>query len=256
MSSSDKIPVGAVLSDTDIREMAKKFPGFITVEGRPIDFDDKEKDSLQPSCVDLRVGRIYIRGREFYSRNDRVELPPGALVHIESIERVTLPKNIMGFLVPKNSKSEAGLLFLNAGHVDPGWKDGFMTAEVMNVTAGNFPIMVGETLFSIVLQYVHSPATKPSRFEPDDIRRLKARQAMEARPRTGYESYLEDLRIKMESKVEELKTETDKKYATKDEVSAAGMTRLTLYIVILSSAIALAGGIAVAWAFWQLLGGN
>jgi len=239
MSSTDKIPVGAVLSDTDIREIAKKFPDFITVEGRPIDFDDKEKDSLQPGCVDLRVGRIYIRGREFHSRTDRVELPPGALIHIESIERVTLPKHIMGFLVPKNSKSEAGLLMLNAGHIDPGWENGFLTAEVMNLTAGNFPIMVGETLFSIVLQYVHSPATKPPRLEPDDIRRLKARQAMEARPRTGYEFYLESL-----------KNEIARDYATKKEAREEVFTRRNTVIafagLLIATFAAILGAVAIA----------
>jgi deoxycytidine triphosphate deaminase len=239
MSNTDKIPVGAVLSDTDIREMVKKFPDFITVEGRPIDFDDKEKDSLQPSCVDLRVGRIYMHGREFYSRNDRVELPPGALVHIESIERVTLHKHIMGFLVPKNSKSEAGLLFLNAGHVDPGWADGFMTAEVMNVTAGNFPMTIGEPLFSIVFQYVHTPATNPPRLEPDDIRRSKARQAMEARPRTGYEFYLESL-----------KNEIARDYATKREAREEVFTRRNTVIafagLLLATFAAILGAVAIA----------
>ena len=259
MSSTDEIPVGAVLSNQDIvREMAKypnihKYPLVANSDGTPLDFDDKDSSLLWECCVDLRIGRIYVgdptqqkRYREIKDEDDKLYLAPGAIVHVESRERVSTPPDIMGILIPKNTKSEAGLLMLNAGHVDPGWEGGFLTAEIMNVTAEEFLIEIGEALFSIIFQYIHTPASRTSKAHDtpttDEERRKKAGNLAAKRPTSLHQYYRDEL-------IKAMRAE----FATRGEVAAAGMTRLTIFVVILSSMMALGAGIALAFALWQMI---
>jgi deoxycytidine triphosphate deaminase len=255
MNDASTLSNGAVLSNEDIKAEMKKYPDIRSYplvadgEGKPLDFEVKDRGLLWESCVDLRVGRIYIgdpreekRYREIKQQGDSWNLAPGAIVHIESMERISTPLDIMGFLIPKNSKSEAGLLMLNAGHVDPGWENGFLTAEVMNVTADEFTIEIGEPLFSVVFQYLGSPATKVHLVAlTDEERRSKARRRVAKRPTSLHEYY----------KGEITKDLVDK-FLTKKECEAKRIGGWTLVGVIAAAAAALIGVIGLAFLFWQL----
>lgn len=191
-----RFPRGGVLSDKDIREMVEKFPDFITVNGRKIDFKDKEKDSLNPAGVDLTIGRIYAhKEKQLEEKNEKgqmLRLLPGGFAHIESRERFNMPDNVIGFLIPRNSYSERGLLMLNAGHVDPGWRSGYLTLEVINLRDEPIDLTVGEDRpFSISFQYLHSSTTIPSPVEEDEIRRHRARGRLALSPQTLFSHYRE-----------------------------------------------------------------
>jgi dCTP deaminase len=139
-----------VLSDRTIRRLIAE--GRIGIAP----FDD---GLVQPSSVDVRVDRLF---RVF--RNNRypyidVKLPqeeltelvatdgeepfilhPGEFVLGSTLERVTLPDDLVGRLEGKSSLGRLGLLIHStAGFIDPGW-DGHITLELSNVA--NLPITI------------------------------------------------------------------------------------------------------------------
>src|SRR5918999_1982765 len=132
-----------VLSDRTIRRLLE--------EGR-IGIDPYEEELLQPSSVDVRVDRLF---RVFHNARypfidvrqpmedltDLVEVPddkpfilhPGEFVLGQTLERVTLPDDIVARLEGKSSLGRLGLLIHStAGFVDAGFS-GNLTLELSNV---------------------------------------------------------------------------------------------------------------------------
>ncbi len=139
-----------ILSDGSIRkELAQ---GRIVID--PLD----ERD-IQPSSVDLRVDRYFRVFRNDttpfidpkLSQEDLTELVevadgkafilhPGEFVLGSTLERVSLPEDLVARLEGKSSLGRLGLLIHStAGFVDAGW-DGHLTLELSNVA--NLPIAI------------------------------------------------------------------------------------------------------------------
>ncbi|MEP6977835.1 MAG: dCTP deaminase [Thermoleophilia bacterium] len=139
-----------VLSDRTIRRLIE--------EGR-IGIDPYDESLIQPSSVDVRVDRLF---RVFHNnrypfidvreeQEDLTELVeveddspfvlhPGEFVLGSTLERVTLPDDLVARLEGKSSLGRLGLLIHStAGFIDPGW-DGHVTLELANVA--NLPITV------------------------------------------------------------------------------------------------------------------
>lgn len=134
-----------ILSDRSIREAL--------CAGR-IGIDPLEDGAIQPSSVDLRLDRSF---RVFLNhtmghidvRKDLAELTeqvdiepdhvfmlhPGEFVLASTLERVSLPDDLVGRLEGKSSLGRLGLLIHStAGFVDAGW-DGHLTLELSNVAS-------------------------------------------------------------------------------------------------------------------------
>jgi deoxycytidine triphosphate deaminase len=246
MSNTNEIPVGAVLSDEDIKaEMqrakeAKKAPLVADENGEPLDFDGKDAELLQPSCVDMRVRRIYVPGkgkRIIQEENEKWALPPGAIVHIESRERINTPPNIMGFLIPKNRKSEEGLLMLNAGHVDPNWEKGFLTAEVMNVTTEDHKLKIGDPIFSVVFVYTHTRANKKAHPQIDKDRMERAVYMAATRPISLHQYYADEV--------------LHERFALKSDIWRTRTIILTAFGAFIGAVAALAAGVYLGIWLWQ-----
>src|SRR5687768_1502622 len=111
---------------------------------------------MQPSSLDVRVDhyfRVFRNSRYPYidvktEQEDLTELVeaggepfilhPGEFVLGSTLERVTLPDDLVGRLDGKSSLGRVGLLIHStAGYVDPGW-EGTLTLELSNVA--NLPI--------------------------------------------------------------------------------------------------------------------
>ena len=160
-----------VLSDRTIRRLVD--------EGR-IGIDPYAPELMQPSSLDVRVDRYF---RVF--RNSRypfidvkakqeeltelVEvageeafiLHPGEFVLGSTLERVTLPDDLVARLEGKSSLGRLGLLIHStAGFIDPGW-DGHVTLELSNVA--NLPITIYPEMKIGQLSFVQlsEPADKP-----------------------------------------------------------------------------------------------
>jgi dCTP deaminase len=139
-----------VLSDRTIRRLLG--------EGR-IGIDPYAPELMQPSSLDVRVDRFFrvFRNSRYpfidvkTQQEDLTELVevddgeafilhPGEFVLGSTLERVTLPDDLVARLEGKSSLGRLGLLIHStAGFIDPGW-DGHVTLELSNVA--NLPITI------------------------------------------------------------------------------------------------------------------
>jgi dCTP deaminase len=160
-----------VLSDRTIRRLL--------AEGR-IGIEPYEDELLQPSSVDVRVDRFF---RVFHNARypfidvrepmddltELVELDdsepfilhPGEFVLGSTLERITLPDDLVARLEGKSSLGRLGLLIHStAGFIDPGW-DGHVTLELSNVA--NLPITIyyGMKIGQLSFVQLSEPAEHP-----------------------------------------------------------------------------------------------
>jgi dCTP deaminase len=160
-----------VLADRTIRRLV--------AEGR-IGIDPFDDALVQPSSVDVRVDRFF---RVF--RNSRypyidvkkpmeeltelVEvgheepfiLHPGEFVLGSTLERVTLPDDLVARLEGKSSLGRLGLLIHStAGFIDPGW-DGHVTLELSNVANLPITIYVGMKIGQLSFVQMSEPSELP-----------------------------------------------------------------------------------------------
>ena len=134
---------------------------------------------MQPSSLDVRVDRYFrvFRNSRYpfidvkAQQEDLTELVevddeafilhPGEFVLGSTLERVTLPDDLVARLEGKSSLGRLGLLIHStAGFIDPGW-DGHVTLELSNVA--NLPITLwpGMKIGQLCLFRLSSPATHP-----------------------------------------------------------------------------------------------
>jgi dCTP deaminase len=160
-----------VLSDRTIRRLLE--------EGR-IGIDPYAEELLQPSSVDVRVDRLFRVFRnsrypfidvkqEMEGLTELVEvepdeafiLHPGEFVLGSTLERITLPDDLVARLEGKSSLGRLGLLIHStAGFIDPGW-DGHVTLELSNVA--NLPITIyyGMKIGQLSFVQLTEPAEHP-----------------------------------------------------------------------------------------------
>ena len=160
-----------VLSDRTIRRLL--------AEGR-IGIDPYDESLMQPSSLDVRVDRLFRVFRnsrypyidvkqEQEGLTELVEvtgdepfiLHPGEFVLGSTLERVTLPDDLVARLEGKSSLGRLGLLIHStAGFIDPGW-DGHVTLELSNVA--NLPITIypGMKIGQISFVQLTEPAERP-----------------------------------------------------------------------------------------------
>ena len=165
------MPLPMVLSDRTIRRLLE--------EGK-IGIDPYAEELLQPSSVDVRVDRLFrvFRNsrypfidvkRELEDLTELVEidpeeafiLHPGEFVLGSTLERITLPDDLVARLEGKSSLGRLGLLIHStAGFIDPGW-DGHVTLELSNVA--NLPITIYYSMKIGQLSFVQlsEPAEHP-----------------------------------------------------------------------------------------------
>jgi dCTP deaminase len=148
-------------------------------EGR-IGIDPYDDALLQPSSVDVRVDsrfRVFHNARYPYidvkqpqealtelveiSGDEPFILHPGEFVLGSTLERVTLPDDLVARLEGKSSLGRLGLLIHStAGFIDPGF-DGHVTLELSNVA--NLPITIyeGMKIGQISFMQMTEPASAP-----------------------------------------------------------------------------------------------
>ncbi|HEY2776644.1 MAG TPA: dCTP deaminase [Gaiellaceae bacterium] len=151
----------------------------LIADGR-IGIDPYDEALLQPSSVDVRVDRtfrVFHNARYPYidvkqqqeALTELVEidgdepfiLHPGEFVLGATLERITLPDDLVARLEGKSSLGRLGLLIHStAGFIDPGF-DGHVTLELSNVA--NLPITIyyGMKIGQISFMRMTEPASAP-----------------------------------------------------------------------------------------------
>ena len=160
-----------VLSDTTIRS---------EIDAERIRIEPFDPDLVQPSSVDVRVDnrfRVFQNSRYPYidvrqPMEDLTELVtvegdepfilhPGEFVLGQTLERVTLPNDLVARLEGKSSLGRLGLLIHStAGFVDSGFS-GNLTLELSNVA--NLPITIyhGMPIGQLSFMRMDAPVSRP-----------------------------------------------------------------------------------------------
>jgi dCTP deaminase len=162
---------GMVLSDRSIRE---------ALDAGRISIAPLGEGCIQPSSVDLHVDRYFRLFRNHTSRVidvredqedltelvdigdvDPLILHPGEFLLGSTLERITLPDDLVARLEGKSSLGRLGLLIHStAGFVDAGW-DGHLTLELSNVANLPITIYAGMKIGQISFLQMTTPADMP-----------------------------------------------------------------------------------------------
>lgn len=124
---------------------------------------DSYKDGVRGSCYDLRIGSVINNRLGIVEGITAVTLKPGEMVTLLSKERLKLPDNITGLVIPRNTLARRGILVLNAGHVDPNYS-GQIMAQVVNLSNQERSIQLNDFkngVISVVFDYLNSLSTIP-----------------------------------------------------------------------------------------------
>ena len=80
-----------------------------------------------------------------------VSVQPGQMVFVVTLEDVLMPLDLCGTVYSRNKLAFDGILALNAGHVDSGYK-GPIAIRLINMRATPWTLALGELIFTIVFQ--------------------------------------------------------------------------------------------------------
>lgn len=150
-----------ILSDTTILELMDK--GELEVEGLGGSKFDKDLQ-VQPASIDLKIGRNVLELRPNdggyisldkpanydSAEEDEIIIPPKTFLNATTLEYISLPDNLTGFVEGRSSIGRMGLFVENAGWIDPGFK-GQITLELYNSNRWPMKIKAGRRICQIVL---------------------------------------------------------------------------------------------------------
>ncbi|MBI2268662.1 MAG: dCTP deaminase [Candidatus Blackburnbacteria bacterium] len=172
-----ELPFGAALSDRDIKRLVEV--GRIRINPCP-NIETGTKSDLGTCKVDLHLGdqalvvdatrltHIDLSGpipEEYFIRIDvrklgQVLIHPGEVVVATTLERVTLPDDIIGRMEGKSSIARRGVSVQAAPLFDAGW-DGHPILELHNVGTLSAVCRHGAAICAMSFTHLSSPTLQP-----------------------------------------------------------------------------------------------
>jgi len=116
-------------------------------------------DQYQPASLDLSVGAI-VTPRTIItpqSKEQEYRLRPGGLVTVLTLEELHLPLDFIGAAYAINAISQKGLLVLNPGHIDPGYR-GVLAIKLLNLQRADYIVRLKDLIFTVVFYKLAKPA--------------------------------------------------------------------------------------------------
>lgn len=128
-----------------------------------------DKFQINACALDLRIGK------EIYwpNKHDKIEINmenairimPGDHFLIQSMEKITLPNDIMAVVYPRSSTNRKGITVDLTGIVDPGYS-GHLMIPVSNLSGKEINFYPGERIAQIVFYRVEVPTeTRESKYQ-------------------------------------------------------------------------------------------
>lgn len=167
------VNIKGALTENDIIDLIEKNKLVITPLLNP-------GVQIECSSVDIRLGTEFIilqkrafpvfdpSDYKYYDKNivgyqDRIRIGyrkcftihPYSLVLSSSLEYISLPKNLMCYVVGKSSWGRLGLVIATATKIDPGYK-GCITLEILNLGAVPIKLYPGLPIAQLVFHYTAS----------------------------------------------------------------------------------------------------
>jgi deoxycytidine triphosphate deaminase len=215
-----------------------------------------EQGRIRGCSYDCGVGDIFFGGKVFKktSGEQGVTVPPGGIVALFTREILDLPDDIAGTAFPINAMSSKGLLVLNPGHIDPGFR-GHLSIKALNLRKSEMLLRFDEPIFTVIFERLPHP-TEAYKNNVDQAERAREfhQREVETTPRTILEACdLSRLTFGGTTR-DEVEAALDRRWNTeKLEVDAMirahWMTRWTFILMLVA---AVASCIAVALTIWPL----
>ncbi len=198
----------------------QRLAGSGLVVGAPGEGTPEFNECFQAASYDLRIGKIIAEAEVIDGPNARFYLPSGGMATIVTMEQLQLPPQIGAVVFPPNSLSEQGLLVLNPGHVDPGYR-GTLSVRVINLRKVAFPLSVGMRIFTCLFFELSEATERPYQYAESDQEKLNrlARNATETMSRTLFETQAAVIKHLVGKDIEE-------KYVKKEDITREGLKGL------------------------------
>ena len=118
-------------------------------------------EGVQACSYDLRIGTIFfedkiLRKSSSEQDQDPVILGPGGIISLLTLEELDLPKDIAATAFALNVMSSHGVLVLNPGHVDPGFR-GPLTVRIINIRLTPKALLFGTPIFTVIFHRLPKP---------------------------------------------------------------------------------------------------
>jgi deoxycytidine triphosphate deaminase len=118
--------------------------------------DNVEPNSLRAASYDVRVGKVLAkpaRGAKAKRATSVVleeeyEIPPQGMVEVVSLERLTMPVNVLAYATVKTHLSDQCVLALGIGLIDPEY-DSYLSSTLVNFGTQPFYIKKGDVFLRV-----------------------------------------------------------------------------------------------------------
>lgn len=124
----------------------------------------READIISPFCertLHEKTGMSYGLGSSSYDvriKDTTLLLPWGFRLAV-TIERFTMPHNVLGVVHDKSTLARRGVSLFNT-YIDPGWS-GYLTVEISNRTLIPRLLVAGQPIAQIVFYFTDRPVSRP-----------------------------------------------------------------------------------------------
>jgi len=170
-----------ILCDSSIRKALDS--GWLKCDPAPSD------EQIQPASLDLRLSGHFKRfSRELSAHSyvvnlstwdaatgmkdvvveegDYFRIKPNEFWLASTVEKVTLPPDLLGTLHGRSSLARLGLIIHSAGYIDPGFS-GTITLELANVGPHTLEIPIGWRIGQLSFELLDHAAEKPYGVKPN-----------------------------------------------------------------------------------------
>jgi len=134
--------------------------------------DSPDPKSVREASYDLRARVILAKPLDPIRSNasaekdkpsvisrEEYELPPQGMVEVISLERVTMPDNVLGYATVKTQLSDQCVLALGIGLIDPGY-DSYISSTLVNFGTQPFHLKKGDIFLRLTFhEYDYSGPT-------------------------------------------------------------------------------------------------
>jgi len=149
--------------------------------------DSPDPKSVREASYDLRARVILAKPLDPIRSNasaekdkpsvisrEEYELPPQGMVEVISLERLTVPSNVLGYATVKTSLSDQCVLALGIGLIDPGY-DSYISSTLVNFGTQPFRLKRGNVFLRVTFQeYEYSgPKIDRGHMDLDDYSQTK-----------------------------------------------------------------------------------
>jgi deoxycytidine triphosphate deaminase len=136
-----------------LRNARRKDDGRFDIEAASYDLTAGKAVWREPTLRGEKgsVETLIYKPNQPLTEQPTVCVQPGQMIFVITHEDVCMPTDLCGTVYSRNALAKAGILALNAGHIDPGY-EGPIVIRLINLRAIPWTLTLGRSIFTIVFQ--------------------------------------------------------------------------------------------------------